>query len=434
MPSNAPVGSGTAAVTFRINWPPTSAAAPTGRRPKYLPATARSASIATNGGVPQYINSPTATLTFTAPVGLDTFVVQVYDEQNGKGDILSSADITQKISGSSANIVSTTLNGVIASLSLVLSTYTTAAGSVRNVAVAANGLDAEGNTIVGPGDYDRPIALAIVDPANTGTLSLSKKILATPGSVVTLAYNGGSLFSAQIVATANGVPSVSATFAPTPTFSRFAITQAGASPVYITQGSDGNMWFTDTGTNAIGKITPAGAIAEYTIPTPASGPRGITTVAADGSLWFTESTASQIGTLLTNGTNFREFPTATAGDRPQLLADRGDGNVWYAGEQGNDVSYQPTSGGASNVATSASQSGSEPFGVAAGTDANMYFTGTSPGISGARASPTRFRRWPSRAAARRCRLKSCVGPTATFGSPKPEFRRSASYRPFRSRS
>ncbi len=67
-------------------------------------------------------------------------------------------------------------------------------------------------------------------------------------------------------------------------------------PDGITAGPDGNYWFTDPSDIAdpIGSITPQGVITLYQTPTPFAGPIGITT-GPDNNIWFAESNASQIG-------------------------------------------------------------------------------------------------------------------------------------------
>ena len=54
----------------------------------------------------------------------------------------------------------------------------------------------------------------------------------------------------------------------------------------ITTGPDGNLWFTKTGANKIARMTTAGVVTEFTVPTPVSEPFGIT-AGPDGNLWFT---------------------------------------------------------------------------------------------------------------------------------------------------
>src|SRR4051812_16309331 len=55
----------------------------------------------------------------------------------------------------------------------------------------------------------------------------------------------------------------------------FAIPTAKSAPLGITRGADGNVWFTESTTNKIGRITPAGVVTEFPIPTPRGVPIGI---------------------------------------------------------------------------------------------------------------------------------------------------------------
>ncbi len=53
----------------------------------------------------------------------------------------------------------------------------------------------------------------------------------------------------------------------TPTITAFAIPTAASRPANITLGPDGNLWFVEYQSSKIGRITPAGDIAEFSIPT-----------------------------------------------------------------------------------------------------------------------------------------------------------------------
>lgn len=57
-----------------------------------------------------------------------------------------------------------------------------------------------------------------------------------------------------------------------------------AKPHAITTAPSGECWFTEWAANRIGRITHAGEITEYDLPTPASEPHGIA-VGPDGALW-----------------------------------------------------------------------------------------------------------------------------------------------------
>ena len=357
-----------AKVTFTVHWPAPKTLSIT---PKYLPATARSVSVAVTGGTAQFVNAPATTIVIDAPVGVDTFAFASYDAQNGQGNVLSRASITQNIVAGTANVISATLNGVIASLAISLSNQSPNAGVPATVNVNLAAKDADGNVIVGPGDYSAPVHLAISDPANSGTLALSTNNLPNSATTATLTYNGGTLWTADIVATSSGVATASTSFAPKPTFYQFSIPVAANKPQWIAAGADGNMWFTESPGNAVARITPAGVVTEFTVPTVASNPQGIVG-AADGNLWITEFNGSKIARVTTAGA-FTEFSTLFASDGPQLLVDRGDGNVWFTGNVGNHVGFQGLTSGVSGE-TTIPTANSKPFGIATAPDNNLYFT------------------------------------------------------------
>jgi virginiamycin B lyase len=67
-------------------------------------------------------------------------------------------------------------------------------------------------------------------------------------------------------------------------------------PTSITAGPDNAMWFTQAGTNRIGRVDLSGVMTQYAIPTPDAHPSSIVT-GPDGALWFTEVTPNKIGRL-----------------------------------------------------------------------------------------------------------------------------------------
>ncbi|HJV08350.1 MAG TPA: hypothetical protein VJ653_01670, partial [Acidimicrobiales bacterium] len=74
-------------------------------------------------------------------------------------------------------------------------------------------------------------------------------------------------------------------------------------PVDIVVGWDCALWFAQTGENTgVGRITTAGAITQYAVGNPFAHVSGIT-VALDGNIWFTETFANRIGRLETDKTN-----------------------------------------------------------------------------------------------------------------------------------
>ena len=357
------------------------------RAPQYLPATARSVGVSVNGGTTQYLNSPATTLTVDAPVGTDTFTITAYDDQNGQGNVLSRASVTKTIVFGVANTLSAVLNGVVAAVTISLSNASPNAGVPATVNVNVAAKDADGNTIVGPGDYSTPIHLAISDPNNSGTLGLSTTTIPNASTTATLSYTGGTLASGlpgapltAVVASASGVSNVSVNFTPTPTFYQFSIPVSTNRPQFIAAGSDGNMWFTESPGGAVARITPAGVVTEFTVPTANAQPQMIIG-ASDGNLWFTEFSTtpapgtSKVAKLTTAGT-FTEFSTLFAPpppDNPLGLVDRLDGNIWYVANGSSRVGFQGISSGVAGE-TSIPTANSGPFGIATAPDNNLYYT------------------------------------------------------------
>ena len=70
----------------------------------------------------------------------------------------------------------------------------------------------------------------------------------------------------------------------------------GSYPRTIAVGHDGNLWFTNLGTNKIGQITIAGAITEYTLPS-GSDPDGITPGPRWEEIWYTDYGTSKIAEI-----------------------------------------------------------------------------------------------------------------------------------------
>ena len=101
---------------------------------------------------------------------------------------------------------------------------------------------------------------------------------------------------------------------------------ANSNSAHLCAGPDGNVWFTESLSDRIGQITPGGVVSDFPIPTAGSVPAGIV-AGSDGNLWFTESARNKIGQITTAG-DATEFPIPvvdtsplgiTAGPRRQPL-------------------------------------------------------------------------------------------------------------------
>lgn len=98
--------------------------------------------------------------------------------------------------------------------------------------------------------------------------------------------------------------------------SEFPILITNSDPIMITNGLDGNLWFTDDGTGKIGRITPGrnpqASLVEFSVPSP-SGSRGSLlgiTSGPDGNLWFTQTVFSGVNGTTTSGQIGRITPSA----------------------------------------------------------------------------------------------------------------------------
>ncbi len=158
----------------------------------------------------------------------------------------------------------------------------------------------------------------------------------------------------------------------------------------ITAGPDGNVYFTDTLDNAIGRITATGAITKLPLP-PYSGGSffkngldGIT-LGADGKLAFTESTQGAIGKITTTG-SYTSYPIGSSGSLtgqgPDQITKTSDGTLWWT-EDGSNAIGELTPGGifkqyAVPNAYSGGIIGPSMKGITAGSDGNIWFTNWGP--------------------------------------------------------
>jgi virginiamycin B lyase len=139
-------------------------------------------------------------------------------------------------------------------------------------------------------------------------------------------------------------------------------------PGGITAGPDGNLWFTEENGNRIGRITPGGAITEFSQGLdPAAKPVEIT--AGPAGLWFTESGTTKIGLITTAGT-ITEFPVGATTDG---IAAGPDGHIWFTEPSNNRVGRRRVDTG---QVTHYNLSGTEPGDIVAGPapDNRMWFT------------------------------------------------------------
>jgi len=157
---------------------------------------------------------------------------------------------------------------------------------------------------------------------------------------------------------------------------QYPISPTPSTPGAITLGSDGNVWFTDSQNNAIGRIIPgAGVVTEYTIPTPNSGVSDIA-LGSDGNLWFTEGTANKIGMINPSSpSTILEYSAPTAASGPSGIAAGSDGDLWFTETNSGQIGqFAPSDPAAITETPIPGCTDCEPVDIAAGPDKNLWFS------------------------------------------------------------
>lgn len=155
----------------------------------------------------------------------------------------------------------------------------------------------------------------------------------------------------------------------------------GSVPWGITSAPDGNLWFTDQGTDKIGRITTQGKITEYSVG--ACCPVDITS-GPSNDLWYTVTNdngdigASYIGQATLQGKTTLHW-LFTDYTHPWGITKGPDGNIWFAvyenifnEEDWNDLIGMITPGGKSTLISIGSFV--RPYYITTGLDGNLWLT------------------------------------------------------------
>ena len=155
----------------------------------------------------------------------------------------------------------------------------------------------------------------------------------------------------------------------------FPIPTANCGATSICVGPDNNLWFCENASGKIGRCTTAGVITEFAVG-PTTFPQSIC-AGPDGKLWFTEQSANKIGRITTAGVIDAEFSTGlTAACQPYGIAQGPDGAgnrcLWFTEKAAGKVGRITTAGTITEIALAQSTCGPGP--IAEGSDGNMWFT------------------------------------------------------------
>jgi streptogramin lyase len=168
-------------------------------------------------------------------------------------------------------------------------------------------------------------------------------------------------------------------------------------PGGVATGPDGAVWFTELnsypftdGVGRVGRLTPDGALTEYSVPGTDDAPNAIAQ-GPDGNLWFTNSGTDTIGRITPQGA-VTEFGGIVSGGAPQDIAAGPDGALWFteAGyNRGNRIGRIAPGGAVQEfcIRTCSGPAGSpedglQPGGIVAGPDSRLWFTEANPSGTG----------------------------------------------------
>jgi streptogramin lyase len=165
---------------------------------------------------------------------------------------------------------------------------------------------------------------------------------------------------------------------PTGELTEFDLPPEGGHPIRLTNGPDGNVWFTEPASNRVSRITMAGQIQAFPLP-PSVQPVGIV-AGPDGALWFLErrEADSAIARITTSG-ELTEYPL----ERSELEKEEElgglfgagsvvagpDGRIWFAYQAGSVGRVGP-GGRLSNVPIPTRS----PEAMAVGPEGSIWYT------------------------------------------------------------
>jgi virginiamycin B lyase len=343
------------------------------------------------------------TISAEAPVGNNDFEVTTYDAAPtggsfGSANQLGIGSATLDVKSGTANTIHLTLGGVVAKGVVALTASSIPAIDNASQTVTISAQDADSNTIIGSGWFDAtgdPVTMSVTSGQPSVTFSPSPNTATFAAPTLQLAYaasvstptqiqNG---FAATITATPSNAGATAGQATLTiakPVFTEYGAVTASKYLEGIAVGPDNALWFTESATNKIGRITTAGSITNE-FSTGITNNATPTTIAAgsDGNLWFTEFGLGKVASITTSSGTVKEYLTPSGAlSSPYGIVSGPDGNMWFAEDSttySNIGKFSPAAmdGGLGLILefTTATAS-SSPAQIAVGPDNKLWFTET----------------------------------------------------------
>lgn len=117
-------------------------------------------------------------------------------------------------------------------------------------------------------------------------------------------------------------------------FTTFSLPNS-SDPQGITSGSDGALWFAEYGSDTVGRMTVAGAVTHYALPSSNATPYDIT-AGSDGSLWVIEQSPNKLARLNTDGVVLAEYDAPYNSDM-KIITNGSDAALWFTAAAANSI-------------------------------------------------------------------------------------------------
>jgi hypothetical protein len=290
-----PVAKGsTADVRVIVNVPRGAAPSASSRTPLYVSQGTASIS-ATVGGIttsaPCVTPATTCSVDIAAPLGSDTFSISLFDASLA---LLSTGSTTVTIVPNIVNTIPVTFDGVVSTLNVTLVPGSITVGAAASTTLSIVAKDADGFTIIQPGNYTQPIVVTssptlpaglsfggpttiAAIPASTTMIPINYTGVLVSGPIVFTATAGTVTGSATLTIPAHGSVSVSSSLV------QFT-TVPGSSSVTVDETNyAGSFTFADSPPGSCTGIVSLGTFSAGVLPLTAQGV-GTCTIAASDSI------------------------------------------------------------------------------------------------------------------------------------------------------
>lgn len=159
-------------------------------------------------------------------------------------------------------------------------------------------------------------------------------------------------------------------------WSQWKVPTANANPYDLLFDKNGNLWFTEYTGNKIGFFNPSTkTFVETAVPTANSHPYGIT-MDKSGTIWFVENNAMQIAsfTPTTSGKVAIKEHAIAPMNNPHLITSDAAGNIWYSeGFSGDIGEYTPSTGAHKNISVTPPNTSTHISGIAVDKKGRIWF-------------------------------------------------------------